>query len=65
MRLFLRPRNYRHFALARDGLVLAFGQAQFSAPPCSAMSFVVPYATVVRHLSPLGRKLVAGVLQPG
>jgi hypothetical protein len=59
------PRNYRYFALAPTGLAVGFPQDQVGGSSCSRVEATVPYAVVRRHLSPLGRKLVAGVRAPG
>lgn len=52
--------HYRHFALTPAGL--AFGVAQESADVRFAA--VIPYRLVRPYLSPLGRRLVAGVRRP-
>jgi hypothetical protein len=50
-------RNYRYFALTPRGLALAFWQE----PACMRIQGVVPYAALQPYLSPLGRRLIAGV----
>jgi hypothetical protein len=50
-------RNYRYFALTPRGLALAFWQE----PACNRIEGVVPYRVLRPYLSPLGRRLVAGV----
>jgi hypothetical protein len=53
-------RNYRYFALTPHGLALAFWQE----PACNRIVGVVPYRSLRPYLSPLGRRLVAGVRRP-
>lgn len=52
--------HYRYFALTPTGLAFGFGQE----PGGSRFSAVIPYRLVHPFLSPLGRRLVAGVRQP-
>jgi len=52
--------HYRYFSLTPTGL--AFGFAQEPAGP--RLAAVIPYRLVRPYLSPLGRRLVAGVRRP-
>jgi hypothetical protein len=52
--------HYRYFALTPTGL--AFGHPQ--EPAGSRFAAVIPYRLVHPYLSPLGRRLVAGVRRP-
>ncbi|MEA2130989.1 MAG: hypothetical protein QOJ29_5458 [Thermoleophilaceae bacterium] len=56
--------NYRYFALQTSGLVIGFPVSQVGFPPCSRVSTTVPYATLRAELSPLAKRLIAGVRQP-
>jgi hypothetical protein len=52
--------HYRHFALTPTGLAFGFPQE----PARSRFAAVIPYRLVHPYLSPLGRRLVAGVRRP-
>jgi hypothetical protein len=52
--------HYRHFALTPTGLAFGFPQE----PAGSRFAAVIPYRLVHPYLSPLGRRLVAGVRRP-
>ncbi len=52
--------HYRYFALTPSGLAFGFGQE----PTGSRLVAVIPYRLVRPYLSPLGRRLVAGVRPP-
>jgi len=52
--------HYRYFALTPTGLAFAFPQEQAG----SRFAAVIPYRLVRPYLSPLGRRLVAGVRRP-
>jgi hypothetical protein len=56
--------NYRYFALTAVGLVVGFPVAQVGFPPCNRVRATVPYATLRAVLSPLAKRLVAGVRRP-
>jgi hypothetical protein len=56
--------NYRHFALTADGLVIGFPTSQVGFPPCNRVRTTVPYAKLRAVLSPLAKRLVAGVRRP-
>jgi hypothetical protein len=50
-------RHYRNFALTATGIAVGFWQE----PACERLVAVVPYRSIRRYLSPLGRQLVAAV----
>lgn len=52
--------HYRNFALTPTGLAFGFGQG----PAGSRISAVIPYRLVHPYLTPLGKRLVAGVRRP-
>lgn len=52
--------HYRHFALTPRGLAFGFRRE----PAGSRFAAVIPYRLVHPYLSPLGRRLVAGVRRP-
>jgi hypothetical protein len=54
------PRSFRHFALTPRGLAIGFHQW----PACDRVRGIVPYRVLRRYLSPLGKRLVAGVRRP-
>jgi hypothetical protein len=54
-------RHYRNFALTPRGIAVGFPQE----PACERLVAVVPYSAIRRHLSPLGRQLVAAVRPAG
>lgn len=56
-----RPANYRYFALAPRGLAIGFWNGAVAGIPCGRIAVIVPYQTIQRYLTELGRTLVAGV----
>ena len=56
--------NYRQFALLASGLAIGFRVEQVGLPPCGRVRTTIPYAKLRGHLSPLGKRLVAGVRPP-
>src|SRR5262249_59979869 len=60
--LRVKAANYRQFALLPGGLTFGFSGTQTL---CGRQVAVVPYAKVQALLTPLGRRLVAGVTAAG
>jgi hypothetical protein len=56
--------NYQYFALTARGMVIGLTQAQVSFPPCNRVRTTVPYSKLRANLSPLAKKLIAGVRPP-
>jgi hypothetical protein len=56
--------NYHDFALTPKGLVVGLRTSQVGFPTCNRVSTTVPYATLRAELSPLAKRLIAGLRQP-
>ena len=56
--------NFGHFALTPAGLAVGFKLGQVAGSTCGAAQATVPYAALAPSLSPLGKRLVAGVHAP-